>query len=163
MLALLFIVVFDIKFEACIVVFFRWQQSLSVFVPVYVYGLCRLRSHVWREKKATCISGAWSKLASTGYLYWFRTTFVIRGDPTVVVIGVNLQACVCLCVLAMFAQSHALINTSTIARRQGSYTQHHQRAVHAQRAPASRRFDKRWRERGIRTRRCRRLTTKKGG
>jgi hypothetical protein len=71
--------------------------------------------------------------------------------------------CVFVCACNVRAQSHALINTSTIARRQGSYTQHHQRAVHAQRAPASRRFDKRWRERGIRTRRCRRLTTKKGG
>jgi hypothetical protein len=112
-----------------------WRQSLSV----RVFVLCRLRLDVSRNREATTISGAWSKLASAGYLHWSQTTVVI---PTVGVIRLNLQACVYLCV-CVSAQSHALINTSTIARREGSYTHHHQLAVHAQRAPVtSRRFDK---------------------
>ena len=93
MLALLFIVVFDLKFEGV----FRWRHDDNrwVCVCVRVFVLCRLRLNVSRNKEATTISGAWSKLASTGYLYWSQTTVVI---PTVGVIRLNLQACVYLCV-----------------------------------------------------------------
>ena len=78
---------------------------LCVCVPCMCMLLCRLRLNGSSKKEATTISGEWSKLASTGYLYWFQTNFVIRVDPTVGVTRLNLQGCVrvCVCVLVMFA------------------------------------------------------------
>jgi hypothetical protein len=109
-----------------------------------------IRLNVSSKNEATSISSGASLLPRLTLLLSRFSNVNLCSPSNLVFIRLRLKGllvCLCVCVcLTFFAQPHALIkhvNNRTSTRNEGSCVQHHERAVHAQRAPVtSRRFEK---------------------